>query len=694
MVIGIAALIGQPGLKKQTGPQAKPAAPGKKPPTTKPANAATIAQLIAELGSRRYATRRAAARNLEAIGPPALTPLREAAAKTKDLEGRHRAQRLVRLLENRLDQLVIDYRSYALPLPPPAAKLVRFTEDDKPKSGSPSYCLAFLLQPGARKTGPLLLVGTMRYRACQGTPVKVVDVKRATKKMLRAYVRESRLDRATGLALAIQCQARGWDFLAQTLLTACLKEDVNLLPAVSSDDPGGAFYFDYKLGNLNLEQAPRAILLREAWDYWESMLHDPNTSWPKAARRLKRLLAAVKKLATPYRRNLLKSLELALVPSKARPGSVPALIDDLVHVCSTNIPDRGIDEFDPRYLKLVDLGFAAVPYLIEHLEDQRLTRAMKHRLNNFPPYHYSVCDVVSDLLQGLAGEDIEKNWLRRQQGYAVEKAAARAWWRKAKKVGEKAYLLDHVLPADPKAEWANSHILRLIRNKYPSGLPRVYRELLDKHPQLVSWPVARAVARSPLPRKKKVALLVYATGNKNLEHRRTALAELKNFDRALFIKLLIKNLDELPARPKKSSGSDARISFVYLVRGTDDRGVWRALGRAARRCDVGLRLDMLDLMENPFQGDRQRRRWLDFLAAFLDDAAVRDVKANPETSDEMKAVCPDFPRVEVRNFAALKIAALLKMSVKPRPTWKPEQWAGLRKQVRQALERYRKKTRN
>src|SRR5712691_5751325 len=56
---------------------------------------ARIAQLIERLGNDRFSAREEASRALEAIGKPALNPLREAAARTKDAEIRRRAQILI-----------------------------------------------------------------------------------------------------------------------------------------------------------------------------------------------------------------------------------------------------------------------------------------------------------------------------------------------------------------------------------------------------------------------------------------------------------------------------------------------------------------------------------------------------------------------------------------------------------------------
>src|SRR5437868_14401065 len=66
-----------------------------------------IARLIAQLGSSDFQERERAAERLVTIGPPALEPLRRAAAG-KDAEVRSRAERLIARIENTLQQLLLD----------------------------------------------------------------------------------------------------------------------------------------------------------------------------------------------------------------------------------------------------------------------------------------------------------------------------------------------------------------------------------------------------------------------------------------------------------------------------------------------------------------------------------------------------------------------------------------------------------
>jgi hypothetical protein len=138
----------------------------------KPADAEAIAALIAQLGSADFQERRAATQSLEAIGRPALAALREAADKNANAEVTRRAKGLVEKIENGLEQLLEDYKSYGLPLPPKDAPLVRFESGGGGKVNGVvrplEYSLGFLLKPETKRASPKVLLGTRREHASLG----------------------------------------------------------------------------------------------------------------------------------------------------------------------------------------------------------------------------------------------------------------------------------------------------------------------------------------------------------------------------------------------------------------------------------------------------------------------------------------------------------------------------------------------
>jgi hypothetical protein len=650
--------------------QSPPDETGKKKNLAKEADAAVIAKRVKQLGNPNFTERDEATKALQTIGGPALDALRKA-AKHKDTEVAQRATRLVETIENSIDQLLVDYQGYGLPLPPDHAKLVRFESGGRhilnDKLMPPTYFLGFLLRPATKGNPGLLLVGTQETRLDSFKGVEVVEPKPELVKSidLRRWG-QATFELNDGLAIALQCKARGWTALAQELWTSSLKR--------ASGHHFGVFYQPANLPG-------RTALAHLAWAYSGNELVKPDTDRTRTFKRMKAVLAAEPGLNTEVSRALLKSLEAALVPSRAKPGTVERLIDDLTNVCNTG---RNRREADPRYSRLADMGFAAVPALLEHLDDDRLTRSVKQGFNNFPTWHMRVRDVVGDLLQELAGEELGKDWLRRQQGWAVEKADAQAWWEKARKEGEEEFVLAHVLPAGAKAVWPNSLMLRIITKKHPQHLPRLYKTVLDERPKMQSWPIAEAVAKSSLPDDKKRELFLHASRHKNLEHRRLGLSHLQKLDPEEFMGILLATLEALPKTPTEPYWSCPEAAFAHLVMATDDGRAWKLLEKVAKRSDVGLRMAFMNPMNYSYIGAHRRQQRLDFLAAFLEDAGAPDVRAHPEMFEGPHAGFM-FGRLEVRNLAAMKIASILGLPEQPDRTWTPEQWEKLRNRVKEGL---------
>src|SRR5207244_4470161 len=131
---------------------------------------------------------------------------------------------------------------------------------------------------------------------------------------------------------------------------------------------------------------------------------DPDTDRVPLAKRLKEIIALEKSIDTEENRALLKSLELALIPSQAKPGSIEALIDELIDYEGPNgrVDAFGCDVGNRSFSRLAELGFDAVPFLIEHLEDERLTRCYQSGFMLITAGHYiRVGDLVSELLTDL-----------------------------------------------------------------------------------------------------------------------------------------------------------------------------------------------------------------------------------------------------------------------------------------------------
>ena len=261
-----------------------------------------------------------------------------------------------------------------------------------------------------------------------------------------------------------------------------------------------------------------------AWYQNLRALIETKTDRGSIVKLLKDILQKDKTLDTQANRAIIKSVELSLVPSKAKPGSVEALIDDLVD--STVDFDTVSMTSDDRFLRVAKRGFEAVPALINHLDDDRLTRSKRElqppsSFADTIPENLRVADLAGYLLDGLAGEKFERG-----KDHRVPKADAGKWWDAARKVGEEAYTLKRVFTDANENNFASDYYplqLCIIKTKYSNHLPDLYRTALTKRPTYICNDVTLAIIESNLPNDEKLKLLGLGAEHENNRHRLIAL---------------------------------------------------------------------------------------------------------------------------------------------------------------------------
>jgi len=331
--------------------------------------------------------------------------------------------------------------------------------------------------------------------------------------------------------------------------------------------------------------------------------------------------------------------------------------------------------------------------LIEHLDDERLTRGRMDGFNNFSSYQLQVRHVVSDLLERLAGREIDRDWLSRQQGYAVKKDAAKKWWDEARKIGEEAYLLKHVLTAngeDQERAQLNGQQFQVIMARYPERLPALFRTILDKRldGDIIDL-MYDAIANAIMPAKIKLELLREATRNKDSAHYTSAFLALKKVDPKEFNALLLTAIEAIPEDVPGRYPDCREVILGWVVMESDDPRVWSAIEKVAKRSVVGLRMELLHQFGFPKEESHRRER-LRLLAAFLDDTTIRDTSSSNKFftyGRRLKNIGLQYEKLSVRDFAALELAGLLGIDVELKPERTADEWVQIRTQVRETLDR-------
>jgi hypothetical protein len=528
----------------------------------------------------------------------------------------------------RLDQLLADYRHYGLPLPPHDAPLVRGTG-----RGGPYL-----------KICPVSEADRGEYTRMPVTTVKPDPV--AIGKT--AYY--GRLD------FAIQCHERGWRSLARAA-------------------------FRQWLAHSSIYRAERALAF-EAWKYWYYQFAD-GAPLDRVATHLKRALARVDNTSgQPTARAMLRSLDLSLVPSHSAPGSDDALLDELIEKKQYL---RWDVEHTDVYCALARRGFAAVPALIAHLGDDRLTRyGVNGDVNNAG--FLRVKDVAYQLIRAFAGEQLEPS-----NDIAARTRAAGRWFADAQKVGEEKYVVEHV--AREEVSRAGAVLFPLLVEKYPKRLPEVYRRLMDAQEggDYRSEHYAEAVAGAAISPEEQRKVLVYAAKHDDPWHRFAGIKYLYKLDPKRGTELLIAALDRVPV-----DADTTELRFIEILVEVAEPTAWEALARAAKRAGLKTRFDLLFAVTGDSEPTPESRKYqLAFVASYLNDDALWDAALGsaplPGTNN---ASC--FAQNEIRNWGALRLARLLGFDDQPNrgwtaeqqtaEQWTAEQWAQYRERVYLALE--------
>ncbi len=555
---------------------------------------------------------------------------------------------------NNLDVLLKEYQAHGLPLPTKAAKLVKYNTGwqsvDKDNNGLGNhFAIGFELQPATEGKKQILLLGTNLIGGYECQEIKpVVD-----------SLKGLRYNEDSDLIHAIQCHSLGWDALA---------------------------HFLYERSQKDVEEKPELNTI--AWSYWMGQVTEPKIDRAPVAKRLNVLMVIDKTLDTEFHRSLLKSLELSLVPSKAKPGSIESLVDALIDD-STPRGYRGFPQSE-QFWNLAKQGFDAVPILIESLDDTRLTRATLLGFNNFQTRHLLVQDIAGDVLEALAGMELirggndtiaGRGWLRRLQGWPVLKSDALKWWETAKKRGEVSYLFDDILPPIKEDERVAIAELRMaiLKHKYPQRIPSLYRTVLEMRPDVQSWKLAEALAESKHSDKLKIELFLLASHHENEKHRLTGLRFLSKFEPKSFDRILIETLENIPEDVTEKYRTYTGAHFAALAIESNDPRIWPVVEKVIHRSSLGLKMQMLDCLCNR-EDKRQLPSRMKLLAQFLDDDTIRDQKSN----DKFDGPCAGFQyrKIELRNYVATQLAALLDIPVEVDEKRTSAEWATIRERVR------------
>ncbi|MHC4502363.1 MAG: hypothetical protein ACYTFI_03580, partial [Planctomycetota bacterium] len=400
------------------------------------------------------------------------------------------------------------------------------------------------------------------------------------------------------LALAIQCHTRGWDRLARAFLVRSnrrLPQSVFDRTSPRPRDPGDAV----------------ALM---AWNYWCNRFVSPDEDRRAVLARLRKLSRSGHGLDAPFHMSILEDMEKTLAPTDTAPGSAEALVDAL----------RGPHK-RANYRRLRDMGLEAVPVLIDHLVDYRLTRAIQSTDSGCYVWHVRISDVVADLLNGLYGkkEGFSYDFLQLQgRGKSLDRRHVLHWWNSVQGAKALDYLLENAITMgrDRQPE-VNESILAVLGQQHPGELVKLVGENLGRFEYVHD--LLDALAESKATSEEKNRLYLLAASAPEWRKRTVGIRYLFEADHPKAAGLLIEEIRRIPDTPAEPYWVCAAGSVARIAHYTQDRRAWTALKEAARRVDVGQRLQMIQQMTRSSTPEDPHA--LEFLVALLEDRETRTI---------------------------------------------------------------------
>ncbi len=581
-----------------------------------------------------------------------------------------------------LADLLREYRELGLPLPAKGAKLISagYRPFLNPADGNVATQFAFTSKPGKRNQPAQFLIG-LTTRELDEPYLELkdpIDLRIVEDQAYSESADPNRLPAwisATNgeLILAIQCHAEGRDKLAN-------------------------YFFERCRSCASIPLSKKLVLI--AWENLADQLGTAQADQAAVGKRLKALVAKHPDLANDEARRLISDLEKPPQPLVQEADPVEKLLDRLTGYCSENV---GIDLYYYRDLivlengmngnnvdraaeslpsKIALLGFEAVPCLLKHLGDERLTRS-RRRILPADQFQDGVAR-VGDFAQALLNLWVDHhNW---PQNHGPRDAAFyHAWWQEVCQQGEQKHLLQNLFANQPFAnqplEGNPPYIpyLYLIYLKYPGQLPSIYKDILVNQPKRSSDLVAPLIASGPFPLEDKVRWLLLGVKHDCLGHQKAALMALERVDKKRFEAAWLESMQVHLKKDVDWGESPFCSGIAVLACLTENPKVWQLLEKVAKLAPVERRGSFLCEFPSP---SKIKKIQIHFLFKFIDDESVWENRF--ETPDDPQFV--SVKRIEIRNVAAMKLATFWGMSCESE-AFTPADWKSFRDKIRARVEK-------
>ena len=519
-----------------------------------------------------------------------------------------------------LDKLVVQYRDLHLPFPPTGSPLIEtgsageFRIQDKLRElKSWGYLIRKAAKPDDDSS---VMVGTITEESRLETPIKPVALTpQSVKDLCVIQTTGSSFDEDGGLALAVIERSRGHGDFA-----------LEVIKSISSWEYGfwGGIAAPYK-SNLSVKMQYLAL------QHWMNELLRKNSDRDLIAQELNRLGAKYPEMTKDKSWEPVRALNLEIKNRYTGTDPIEKAIDALCDSVN-NGSSLDIDHTYPStslgpVLKLVDFGYKAIPNLVRHFDDKRLSRSQPSGLVNMSSYIVPVGEICMNLADHYYTRVEGTKWAF-SASIDVRKAAFLKWWKIASCRSDFENCRVEMMKGEDMPEAACS----LAEKKYPSLVLDAYNHILNSKKKTQTWLLLASMERSSLPRKKVINAALRGARHENFDRAHSGIWTLWDLDKKAFDQELVKVLNRLPRHTSGDHWLSTEPSFGQQAAHSSSPKVWAALTQASLRADVDLRLELLRSTSEVKSKSQNRLEKLRYLRTFFGDDEV--AVAPPKTEKD------------------------------------------------------------
>lgn len=286
------------------------------------------------------------------------------------------------------------------------------------------------------------------------------------------------------------------------------------------------------------------------------------------------------------------------------------------------------------------LGREVIPVLIEHIDDDTLTRTLRyHRDYYFGHQIATVGDVAVEIIEGIASRTFrvpqESHLYKTPEEVEATQKLVREWWADVDDLSQRQQLLHDLANADEsQSNWIADHLLQQHGMEIWPELIRAFRETKDDDARRS---LLYAMAQGPADDPEAInRFLVAALDDRSADVRIAAADILTDRGRHDATETIIRDLDQHHLNPQAWGQNDRYEKYFALLAADGSAEAVDAIDRAVQRRGHGALIalgsggcEWPDDDCKPELDAAAKARLLDTLAEYLDDFGELEVTRGP-----------------------------------------------------------------